>query len=54
MAITALQFVGGGAMLSSMFPDYITYNMGVVITALVFFVIAALGGMMGASLSNVD
>ena len=40
-------------MLSSMFPDYITYNMGVVITALVFFVIAALGGMMGASLSNV-
>ena len=53
MAITALQFVGGGAMLSSMFPDYITYNMGVVITALVFFVIAALGGMMGASLSNV-
>lgn len=53
MAITALQFVGGGAMLSSMFPNYITYNMGVVITALVFFVIAALGGMMGASLSNV-
>ena len=53
MAITALQFVGGGAMLSSMFPDYITYNMGVVITAVVFFVIAALGGMMGASLSNV-
>ena len=52
MAITALQFVGGGAMLSSMFPDYISYNMGVVITALVFFVISALGGMMGASLSN--
>lgn len=53
MAITALQFVGGGAMLSSMFPDTISYNMGVVITAAVFFVISALGGMMGASLSNV-
>ena len=52
MAITALQFVGGGAMLSSMFPKLISYNLGVVITALVFFVIAALGGMMGASLSN--
>lgn len=52
MAITALQFVGGGAMLSSMFPGYISYNLGVAITAVVFFIIAALGGMMGASLSN--
>ena len=52
MAITALQFVGGGAMLSSMFPEFISYSTGIVITAVVFFVIAALGGMMGASLSN--
>lgn len=52
MAITALQFVGGGAMLSSMFPNLINYQTGVIITAVVFFIIAALGGMMGASLSN--
>lgn len=53
MAITALQFVGGGAMLSSMFPNVISYEIGVVVTAFVFFIIAALGGMMGASLANV-
>ena len=53
LAITALQFVGGGAMLSSMFPGLISYQAGMVITAVVFFLIAALGGMMGASLSNV-
>lgn len=52
MATTALQFVGGGAMLSSMFPNLINYQTGVIITAVVFFIIAALGGMMGASLSN--
>lgn len=52
LAITALQFVGGGAMLSSMFPNAISYEVGVVITAVAFFIIAALGGMMGASLAN--
>ena len=52
LAIAALQFIGGGAMLSSMFPDLISYQAGVVITAVVFFIVAALGGMMGASLSN--
>lgn len=52
LAITALQFVGGGAMLSSMFPGVISYELGVVITALVFMVIAVLGGFMGASLAN--
>ena len=53
VAIAALQFVGGGAMLSSMFPGVITYQMGMIITAVVFFAIAFLGGFLGASLSNV-
>lgn len=52
LAITALQFVGGGAMLSSMFPELISYKMGMVITAVVFLIIAALGGMTGSSLAN--
>ena len=53
LAITALQFVGGGAMLSSMFPGIISNQMGMIITAAVFFLVAALGGMMGSSLANV-
>ena len=53
LAITALQFVGGGAMLSSMFPGMISNQMGMIITAAVFFLVAALGGMMGSSLANV-
>lgn len=53
MAITALQFKGGGAMLASMFPEFISVKMGMLITAVVFLVIAVLGGMMGASFVNV-
>jgi SSS family solute:Na+ symporter len=51
-AITALQFKGGGAMLASMFPDYISPEMGMTITAIVFFVITVLGGMSGCSVVN--
>lgn len=52
-AIAALQFVGGGAMLASMFPGIISNQQGMIITAVVFFFIAFLGGFLGASLSNV-
>lgn len=52
LAIAALQFVGGGAMLSSMFPGIISNQAGMIITAVVFFIIAFLGGFLGASLSN--
>ena len=53
LAITALQFVGGGAMLASMFPGIIDHKLGMLITAAVFFGIAALGGFLGASLANI-
>ncbi|MCQ2452397.1 MAG: sodium:solute symporter family protein, partial [Oscillospiraceae bacterium] len=52
LAIAALQFVGGGAMLASMFPGVITNQVGMIITAVVFLGIAMLGGFLGASLAN--
>ena len=52
LAITALQFVGGGAMLASMFPGIIDNKIGMLITAVVFMGIAVLGGFLGASLAN--
>lgn len=53
LAVAALQFIGGGAMLSAMFPGVISYHMGIVITAVVFFAISFVGGFLGAALSNV-
>ena len=50
--VCCLQYVAGGALLSSMFPGIISYNMGVVISALAFLVICMVGGLLGASISN--
>ncbi len=50
--VGCLQYVAGGAMLASMFPGKISLNVGILITAVVFVAICLMGGLFGASLSN--
>lgn len=52
LGVGCLQFVSGGAMLAAMFPGVISYNMGILITAVVFTVICMIGGLFGTSLAN--
>lgn len=52
LGIACLQYVAGGAMLSSMFPGIIPNNLGIAITAIAFFVICLVGGLYGTSLAN--
>lgn len=50
--VCCLQYVAGGALLSSMFPGIISYNSGVIISAIAFLIICMVGGLLGASISN--
>lgn len=50
--VACLQYVAGGAMLASMFPDVISTNIGIAITAVAFVAVCMLGGLFGASLAN--
>lgn len=52
LGVGCLQYVSGGAMLSAMFPGTISYQMGILITAVVFTLICLIGGLYGTSLSN--
>jgi SSS family solute:Na+ symporter len=53
LGVACLQYVSGGAMLSAMFPETISYQWGVVITAVAFAIICLLGGLYGTGLANV-
>nr|WP_225877793.1 sodium:solute symporter family protein [Alkalibacter mobilis] len=52
LGIACLQYVAGGAMLSSMFPGVISNEVGIAITAVAFFTICLVGGLYGTSLAN--
>ena len=52
VGVGCLQFVSGGAMLAAMFPGVISYQMGIIITAIVFTAICLVGGLYGTSLAN--
>ena len=52
LGVGCLQFVSGGVMLASMFPGTISYQAGIVITAVIFTVICLVGGLYGTSLAN--
>ncbi len=52
LGVACLQYVTGGAMLASMFPGVISYEMGLVITAVAFGVVCLVGGLLGTSLAN--
>ena len=54
MAITSLQYVAGGAILSSMLPDvFPTLSSGMIASAVVFIGITLFGGYWASGLSNV-
>lgn len=52
MATACLQFVAGGALLSSMLPEYFTMFSGSLLTAVVFVLIAFIGGLWAGGLAN--
>jgi len=53
VVITSLQYVAGGAILSSLMPDVFSFRMGMAFTAVVFVGITLIGGFWAAGLTNV-
>lgn len=53
VVITCLQYVAGGAILSSLLPGILTFQQGMLITAVVFVGITLIGGLWAAGLTNV-
>ncbi len=53
LVITSLQYVAGGAILSSLMPALFTLRSGMVVTAVVFVGITMIGGFWAAGLTNV-
>jgi len=53
VVITSLQYVAGGAILSSLMPELFTFRSGMVVTAVVFVSITLIGGFWAAGLTNV-
>jgi SSS family solute:Na+ symporter len=53
IVITSLQYVAGGAILSSLLPDVFTFQMGMLVTAIVFVGITLIGGFWAAGLTNI-
>jgi SSS family solute:Na+ symporter len=53
IVITSLQYVAGGAILSSLLPEVFTFQTGMLVTALVFVGITLIGGFWAAGLTNI-
>ncbi|MFC2157224.1 sodium:solute symporter family protein [Acidobacteriota bacterium] len=53
IVITSLQYVAGGAILSSLLPDVFNFQMGMLVTAVVFVGITLIGGFWAAGLTNI-
>ncbi|MBM4116696.1 sodium:solute symporter family protein [bacterium] len=53
VVITSLQYVAGGAILSSLMPGVFSFRSGMAVTALVFVGITLIGGFWAAGLTNV-
>lgn len=53
IVITSLQYVAGGAILSSLLPDVFTFQSGMLVTAVVFVGITLIGGFWAAGLTNI-
>jgi SSS family solute:Na+ symporter len=53
IVITSLQYVAGGAILSSLLPDVFTFQSGMLVTAAVFVGITLIGGFWAAGLTNI-
>lgn len=53
IVITSLQYVAGGAILSSLLPDVFSFQTGMLVTAVVFVGITLIGGFWAAGLTNI-
>jgi SSS family solute:Na+ symporter len=53
IVIISVQYVAGGAILSSLLPDVFSFKQGMLITALVFVGITLIGGFWAAGLTNI-
>jgi SSS family solute:Na+ symporter len=53
VVVTSLQYVAGGAILSSLMPGLLTFRQGMLVTAAVFVGITLIGGFWAAGLTNV-
>jgi len=53
IVITSLQYVAGGAILSSLLPDVFSFQSGMFVTAVVFVGITLIGGFWAAGLTNI-
>ena len=53
MVITALQYLAGGAILSSLLPDIFSFQGGMIVSATVFIGITLIGGLWSSGLSNI-
>ncbi len=53
IVITSLQYIAGGAILSSLLPDVFSFETGMFVTAVVFVGITLIGGFWAAGLTNI-
>lgn len=53
MVITSLQYLAGGAILSSLLPEYFSFQAGMIVSAVVFIGITLIGGLWSSGLSNI-
>ena len=53
IVITSLQYVAGGAILSSLLPDVFSFQSGMLVTAIVFVGITLIGGFWAAGITNI-
>jgi SSS family solute:Na+ symporter len=53
IVITSLQYVAGGAILSSLLPEVFSFQSGMFVTAVVFVGITLIGGFWAAGLTNI-
>ena len=53
MMIASLQYLAGGAILSSLLPEFFTFKSGMMVSAVVFISIALIGGLWSSGLSNI-
>ena len=51
--ITALQYMAGGAILSSLLPDIFSFHGGMIMSAVVFIGITLIGGLWSSGLANI-
>ena len=53
MVITSMQYLAGGAILSSLLPDIFSFQQGMIVSAVVFIGITLIGGLWASGLSNI-